>query len=86
MYFVYVLISKKDKAFYIGFTENVEKRLSEHNRGEAVSTKSRRPLVLMYYEAHLSKIDALRRERYFKSSKGRTTLKQMLCESLRSGL
>jgi len=82
MYYVYVLISLRDNKFYIGFSEDVQQRFSEHNSGKNVSTKSRRPFKLLYYEAHLSKEDALRRERYFKTAKGKTTLGQMLRNSL----
>ena len=45
MYYVYVLLSEKDKNFYIGFTEDVEQRLDEHNAGKNVSTRSRRPFI-----------------------------------------
>jgi len=83
MYYVYVLLSLKDKKFYIGFTNDLKRRLKEHDSGKNISTKSRRPLKLIYYEAHLSKADAERRERYFKTTKGKSTLKQMLRESLK---
>jgi putative endonuclease len=82
MHYVYVLLSLKDEKFYIGFTNDLERRLKEHNSGENISTKSRLPLKLFYYEAHLSKKDAARRERYFKTTKGKSTLKQMLRDSL----
>ena len=82
MYYVYALLSLRDKKFYIGFTNNLKRRVSEHNSGKNLSTKSRRPLKLIYYEAHLSKTDAARRERYFKTTKGKSTLKQMLRDSL----
>lgn len=82
MYYVYVLLSLKDKNFYIGFSEDVKKRLTDHNAGRNTSTKSRRPLELIYYEAHLSKDDACRREAYFKTTKGKSTLKQMLRTTL----
>ena len=60
MYYVYVLLSKKDKDFYVGFTDNVNRRLKDHNSGKVPSTQARRPFKLIYYEAHLSKKDALR--------------------------
>ncbi len=82
MYYVYVLLSEKDNNFYIGFSENVEQRLDEHNAGKNVSTRLRRPFRLIYCEGHTSKSDALRREKYFKSSKGKTTLKQILKDAL----
>ena len=82
MYYVYVLLSKKDDNFYIGFTEDIQQRLDEHNEGKNVSTKLRRPLSLIYSEGHTSKFDALRRERYFKTTKGKATLKQILKDAL----
>jgi len=84
MYFVYVLLSLKDDKFYIGYSKDLKRRLKEHDSGKNTSTKSRLPLKLIYYEAHLSKADAARRERYFKTTKGKSTLRQMLRESLKS--
>lgn len=82
-YFVYVLFSLRDKKFYIGYTgRTAEKRFLEHIRGKNISTAKRRPLVLIYYEAHFSEFDAKRRERYFKTDKGKTTLKQVLRTAL----
>ncbi len=82
MHYVYVLLSLKDEKFYIGLTGDLQRRLKEHNTGKNISTKSRLPLKLLCYEAHLSKKDAARRERYFKTTKGKSTLKQMLRDSL----
>lgn len=84
MYYVYVLLSLKDKHFYIGFSENIKKRLADHNAGYNISTRPRRPFELIYYEAHLSKEDALRRETYFKTTKGKSTLRQILRTTLRT--
>jgi putative endonuclease len=82
MYYAYVLLSLKDGKFYIGFTGDLRRRLKEHNSGKNISTKSRLPVKLLYYEAHLSKQDAERREQYFKTTKGKSTLRQMLRQSL----
>ena len=84
MYYVYVLLSLKDNKFYIGFTNDLRRRLREHNSGRNSSTKPRLPLKLIYYEAHLSKVDATRREKYFKTAKGKSSLKQVLRESLKN--
>ena len=77
-YYVYVLLSLKDRKFYIGYTNNLKRRFEEHQRGENLSTSKRLPVELILYEAFLSKDDAQRRERYFKTAKGKTTLRQML--------
>ena len=78
MFFTYILYSLIDKRLYIGFTKNIEKRVLEHNRSKVISTKNRQPLKLIYYEAHFNKQDAIKRERYFKTSKGKTTLKKVI--------
>jgi len=80
MFFVYVLQSLKDQKLYIGYTRDLEKRLSQHNNGEVASTKPRTPLKLIFYEAYLNQKDALRREDYFKTTKGKRSLKIMLKE------
>lgn len=81
-YYVYILLSKKDYKFYIGCTNDFKRRYFEHQRGENTSTATRLPLQLIFYEAYLSKKDALRREHYFKTTKGKAILKNMLKESL----
>lgn len=82
MYYVYILKSLVDLKLYIGYTKNLSRRFEEHQKGENVSTKSRRPFVLIFYEAYKSQVDAKRREKYFKTSKGKSTLKMMLQDSL----
>ncbi len=81
-FYTYVLLSEKDKQFYIGFTNDLERRLKEHNQGKNISTANRLPIQLIYFEGHLSKKDAMRRESYFKTTKGKTTLRQMLRDYL----
>lgn len=81
-YYTYVLLSLKDYQFYIGYSSNLKERVKEHFAGKNTSTKSRRPFKLIYYEAHLSKKDAMRREKYFKTDKGKSSLRQILRESL----
>lgn len=76
MFFVYVLLSEKDKNLYIGFSENVARRFQEHNNGEVDATKHRRPLALIYYEAYIEKDDAVGRERFLKSGSGHRYLRK----------
>ncbi|MEK7605554.1 MAG: GIY-YIG nuclease family protein [Patescibacteria group bacterium] len=75
MFYTYVLKSLFDNKLYVGFTDNIERRLDEHNNGLVTATKSRRPLKLIYYEATLSQEKAIMREKYFKSGFGRNFLK-----------
>jgi putative endonuclease len=78
MYFVYVIESQKDFRLYKGFTEDLEKRLSEHNSGKTKSTKGFMPWKIVYYEKVNSRIEARSREKYFKSGIGRDYLKEIL--------
>lgn len=81
-HFVYILFSQKDYRLYIGYTNNVYQRLEQHNSGMNASTAPRRPFRLIYYEAHLLKSDALRRESYFKTTSGKRTLLIILKQTL----
>ena len=78
MFFTYVLLSEKDNKFYIGYSNDLTKRLTEHHDGKVSSTVNRRPLKLIYYEACLNEFDAIKREKYFKSGYGRRFLKNRL--------
>jgi len=78
MYHVYVLRSSKDNNFYSGFSHDLAQRFEQHRLGKVDSTKDRRPLKLIYYEACLNKQDALKRERYFKTYHGKQHLHKRL--------
>ena len=65
-YFVYILQSEKDNTYYKGFTENVEKRLSQHNNGLSKYTSSKMPWKLIYLEEYSTKREALIREKQIK--------------------
>ena len=82
MYYIYVLLSKKDRNFYTGYTENLKLRFKSHCKGLVASTKNRRPLDLIYYEACLNEVDAKTREKYLKSGMGRRYLKNRLKQFL----
>lgn len=75
---VYVLFSLKDQKTYTGSTDNLERRLYEHETGQCSATKNRRPLQLMYYEEVDSLDEARRREKYFKTASGRKVLRKIL--------
>ncbi len=82
MYYVYVLLSEKDSKFYTGATSDLKSRIKQHNEGKVQSTKNRRPLQLLYYEACLSQEDAFRREKYLKTGMGKRYLRNRLKASL----
>ena len=71
MFYTYILISEKDDKFYVGYTDNLKRRIKQHNNGDVESTKYRRPLKLIYYEVCLNQKDAIHREKYrFKLREG----------------
>jgi putative endonuclease len=83
MYYVYVLRSVVDRKLYIGYTANLRNRFQQHQAGAGTSTQSRRPFELIFYEGYKSMEDAKRREKYFKTSKGKSSLRLMLQDSLK---
>ncbi|MDD5575201.1 MAG: GIY-YIG nuclease family protein [Candidatus Omnitrophica bacterium] len=84
MYYVYVLLSLKNRKHYIGFTsKKPQTRLLEHNSGSNAFTKNNRPFKLIYSEEHVDEGFAKKRERFLKSGYGRSVLKTKLkCCSL----
>jgi len=83
MHYVYILQSLKNKKLYIGYTNNLKKRLQEHNSGKSLATKPHRPYKLIFYEAFLDKKDAKVREKYLKSGWGTRSVKKMLKDYLK---
>jgi len=82
-HYVYVLRSLRDDGLYTGYSSDLKKRFREHQEGIVTSTKSRGPFELIFYEAYRNKYDAIRREKYLKTSKGKNTLRHMLREFLK---
>ncbi|MFA5780132.1 MAG: GIY-YIG nuclease family protein [Elusimicrobiota bacterium] len=78
MYYVYVLLSDKDHNLYVGYTNNLKTRIDKHNNGYVLSTKNRRPIKLIYYEACLNQQDAVKREKYLKTAWGKRYIKNRL--------
>lgn len=84
MFYVYVLKSSQDDELYIGSTNDLKRRLKEHQNGESFSTKLRRPFELIYYEAYKKEKDARTREHALKfRGNARRFLKERLKESLK---
>ncbi|OGN03174.1 MAG: excinuclease ABC subunit C [Candidatus Yanofskybacteria bacterium RIFCSPHIGHO2_01_FULL_43_42] len=84
MFCVYILRSSSDKKLYVGYTNNLKRRLKEHSDGNNFSTKDRLPLELVYYEAYHNGEDAKERERFFKTGWGRQYIAKVLKNYFRS--
>jgi len=80
MFYNYILQSSKNGELYCGFTDNLERRFKEHNKGLNMSTRPFAPWKLIYYEACLNMDDAKRREHYLKTTQGKRLLKRRLKE------
>lgn len=81
MYNVYILLLK-NKKLYTGFTENVMRRKEEHDAAKVKSTKNLLPVKLLHYESYLLKTDAMRRERFLKTTEGKRLLKMQIRDIL----
>ncbi len=77
-YYVYILRSIKDGNFYTGYTNNIIKRIIEHNKGRVESTKKRVPFELVYWEGCLNQQDATKREKYLKTAWGKRYIKNRI--------
>ena len=73
-FYTYVLESLRDGNHYIGYTDDLKRRLKEHYKDLSFSTKSRLPFKLIYFEGCLDVQDAKRRENYLKTTQGRRFL------------
>ena len=83
MEFFYTYVLKcSDGKLYIGSSSDLKRRISEHLLGGVHSTKNRRPITLLYYEACRSKKLAEKRERYFKTGFGRAFLHKRLINTI----
>jgi len=78
MYYVYILQNLRDKTLYTGFTVNLKKRFFEHEHNKNFSTKNRGSYKIIYFEGCINRKDALKRERYLKTSWGKRYIKNRL--------
>lgn len=77
MYYVYILKSRLTNKYYIGCTDNIDRRIREHNNGLSKYTKSMRPWILVHSEKFFRLIDARKRERKIKSWKKRAYIEKL---------
>ncbi len=71
MYYAYVLKSEVNGCFYKGSTQNIEIRIVQHNAGLVSYTKRYLPWRLVYFEVFEFRSEAMAREKFFKTGKGR---------------
>jgi len=77
MYYVYVLKSINKNYLYVGLTNNLKRRISQHEDGKERTTRSYKPFSLLYTENYLSRQEARNREKYLKSGTGKEFLKSL---------
>ena len=83
MYYVYLIQSEKDKSLYIGFCNDINRRLIEHNKGKSNFTKNKIPYKLIYFEGYLDKTDARKREISLKKQRMQ---KEFILKNIRNSL
>lgn len=71
MYYVYILKSLRNKSHYVGLTNNINRRLIQHNEGKNHSTKNKRPWTPIHVEVIKTRLEARKLEKFFKSGYGR---------------
>ena len=76
IYYTYVLYSIKFDRLYIGLTNNLKRRLMEHNLGKSKSTKPYLPYKLIHVVESSTRVEARKIEKELKSSVGRRMLRE----------
>jgi putative endonuclease len=77
-YYVYVLFSSTKNIFYKGLTDDINRRILEHNSGKCQSTKSLVPLELVFVQICKDRLEAREMEKYLKSGIGRESIKEII--------
>ncbi|MEO8065486.1 MAG: GIY-YIG nuclease family protein [Candidatus Doudnabacteria bacterium] len=68
MHYLYILKSQSKDWYYVGMTDNLKKRLAQHNLGKTKSTKPYRPFKIVYTETYQSKTECRKRELFIKNN------------------
>ena len=80
MYFVYILKSNKNGRYYIGSTNNLERRILEHNSGKTKSLKYLRPLEIVFYKEFIEEYEAKKIEKKLKRFKNKNIIERIIVE------
>ena len=78
MFYTYIIHSDKTGNYYIGCTNNLERRIQEHNANKTHSLKNRGPYRIIYTEQYLTKAEATKRELKIKSYKGGNGFRKLI--------
>jgi putative endonuclease len=76
-YFVYGLASVHRSYIYVGLSNDLDRRLSEHNRGYNKTTRAYAPFILIYSESCEDRVRARQREKYWKGGSGKRQLHKL---------
>lgn len=78
MAFVYILQSQKNYRYYIGSTDNLQRRLEEHNNGKSKYTKLTKPFALVFSQEFPTISEAIRREYKLKKYKSKVIIEKII--------
>ena len=81
MFTVYILFSQSLNRYYVGYTNDLERRLTEHNRKKGKYTDSGIPWELAYHEIYSTKAEAMFREKSIKEKKSRGYIESLISNS-----
>ena len=82
MYYAYIIKSRKNHRFYVGSTQNVKKRIKQHEQGQTKILKSQGSFDIVHVEEFATRVEAFRRERQIKSYKGGNAFRKLLTQDL----
>ena len=80
MYTLYILHSKSINRYYVGYTNDIDRRISEHNRIKGKYTDAGLPWILVYTESYDSKKEAMKREKFIKSMKSKQFISELVAK------
>ncbi|MES2836230.1 MAG: GIY-YIG nuclease family protein [Bacteroidota bacterium] len=83
-YIVYAISSEEKNYIYVGLTSNIDERIKRHNLGYEKTTKPYRPFLLIFMEKCENRVEARKREKYWKSGIGKELLRQIRLEKTKA--
>ena len=75
--YTYILKSKKDNQYYVGYTDNLGARLKLHNTNKVKATKNSGPWEMFHIEQFQTEREAIKREKQIKSWKSREAIERL---------